>query len=288
MNLYRNVSRLIFTITLAGALTGGLAHNLYAATIFEDGFEKGALTASTNGFEWTTATKTKVVTGNAKTGTYSLQLAYEAEPNGSDSWTEQRFSLGKNYPEIWVSYDIKIPSNYVHRDQTDSANNKGFLYLWEGEYGAASTLLLGPEFWPNSDGSSSASVRLRSQIHDKHFWDLTTNAIKLSDRGKWIHIVAHYKYASSKNNDGIVQIWKIYSDGTKDQIINLTDGAWYIAGAKGFQYGYLLGWSNSGFAQATTFYIDNFKASTDSLLDESTPAPQPPMPPSNVKAEIVP
>jgi len=254
-----------------------------AATIVEDGFEAGNLATSQNGFKWSDSTKTSVKAGVAKTGKYSLQFYYPA----NQSLAEQRIDLGGNYKDIWVSYDILIPANYYHTAGSTSPNNKGFLYLWSGDYSNPTGPGVGPNFWPMGDGSSKASIYNWGKGLDIHYGNGTceNGVIKLSDRGKWIKIVAHYKYASSANNDGIAQIWKIYDDGTVEQACNLTKGAWYVAGAPGFNTGYILGWANAVYNQDTYFYLDNFKASTDSLLTNATQSP--PMPPT-VSASVTP
>jgi hypothetical protein len=64
-----------------------------------------------------------------------------------------------------------------------------------------------------------------------------------------------------------VQVWKIYKDGTKELACDITNGDWYAPTATGFDRGYILGWSNSGFTEETIFHIDNVKISTESLLD---------------------
>lgn len=270
-------------VLMTGVATVGLSVTVHADIIFQDGFEGGNLAASANGFKWTQATSTSVVSTYSKSDSRSLQFFYKATADLRDSWAEQRFYLGKNYKDIWISYDLRVPDNYYHRNQSDgSSNNKGFIYMWSGDYSSPTGPLLGPEFWANSDGSSKGSIRLFGQGYDKHFWSACPSTIKLSDRGKWIRIVSHLKYASSANNDGIVQIWKIYEDGTRDLSCSITNGAWYVANAPGFDSGYLLGWSNSGFSADTSFYIDNVTFATHSLLEAEVPVtqPSPPVAPS--------
>lgn len=259
--LNRNFSRLA-TLALSVFFLSGAVE---AVTVMEDGFETGDLTASQNGFRWHGSTRTSISSSVARSGRNSLQFTYPA----GIAFSEQRFALGGNYRDIWVSYDLLIPSNYYHGE---GGNNKGFLYLWSGDYGSPTGPGLGPNFWPMGDGSSKASIYNWGPGMDVHHGSGTciNGVIKLSDRGKWIKIIAHYKYASSANNDGIVQIWKIYSDGTQEVACNLTNGPWYVAGAPGFDTGYLLGWANAAFSTDTYFYIDNFEVATHSLLTEST------------------
>lgn len=258
------------------ALLTGFAVSGHSEIFFQDGFESGDKSFTQNGVRWADSNSVTVNTANPKSGSYGMQMRYWATPNNEDSWSEQRFSLGGNYPDIWVSYDMHIPANYNHRTQSGSANNKAFLYMWSGNYGSPNGPMIGPEFWPNGDGTSNASMRVFGPGLDRHIWDACPVAIKSSDAGKWVKIIAHYKYASSSNNDGIAQIWKVYADGSTELTCNVTNGAWYVAGARGFDQGYLLGWSNSGFNEDTSFQIDNIVMSTTSLLPGTAAAPMAP------------
>lgn len=258
------------------ALLTGFSVMGHTEIFFQDGLESGDLSFTQNGVRWAGSTSVSVNTASPKTGSFGLNFRYSAVPDNSDSFSEQRFSLGGNYPDIWVSYDMHIPANYYHRTQSSSTNNKGFLYMWSGNYGSPDGPMIGPEFWPNGDGTSTASMRVFGPGLDRHLWGACPAAIKSSDAGKWFKIIAHYKYASSSNNDGIAQIWKVYDDGSIELTCNITNGAWYVSGARGFDQGYLLGWSNSGFNEETNFQIDNIIMSTTSLLPESASAPSAP------------
>lgn len=252
------------------------ANSVPAQILFEDSFESNDLEKIENGFKWSSPVYTTPTEAIARLGGRSLQFTYKATDENADSWAEQRFDLGGYYKDVWVSYDILIPDNYYHRSVPGSTNNKGFLMLWSDDYSKPTGPKIGPEFWPNPDGSSKASIRLSGVGFDKHFWSACPTAIELSDRGQWIKVVAHYKYATSANNDGVAQIWKIYRDGKRKLTCDITDGAWYYPSAPGFNKGYILGWSNTGFKETTIFYVDNFKVSKDSLLDLDDNAPKGP------------
>lgn len=249
-----------------------------AGVIFQDSFEGGNLAAKANGFSWGESRDTAVSTEKAKSGSYALKFTFAGVPSGQDSFSEQRFYLGGNYPDIWVSYDLYVPANYVHRQQSDSANNKGFLYMWSGDYNSPSGPGMGPNFWPQNETTGPASYGTQyvwGPGWGKHFWSAMPKAIESEDRGKWVTIVAHYKYASSANNDGVAEIWKT-RDGVQQKLMSITNGDWYVSGQKGFDQGYLLGWANSGFDQTTIFYIDNVTVSTTSLLGGATKVPAAP------------
>lgn len=238
-----------------------------ASPLFEDGFESKGLKTTKNNISWGESVYASVSTDHAKDGLYSLKFTYAATDEKTDTWSEQRFRLGKPYKEIWISYDIRIPENYHHRKVSyGSSNNKGFIMLWSGDYSKPTGIVLGTEFWAEKDGSSTASVRLAGVGFDKHFWGACPSIIKLSDRGRWIKITAHLKYATPENNDGIMRLWKTYEDGKSQIACNISDGAWYSAVSPGFDAGYILGWSNSGFNEETKFYVDNFTVSEAPLM----------------------
>jgi hypothetical protein len=83
-------------------------------------------------------------------------------------WQEIRFHLTKSideqrtdqnisdtyYKEVWLSYDIFIPSNYYHRgsgEGVEAGNNKGFFYLWHGPYESSQTQTsTSLQWWPSS------------------------------------------------------------------------------------------------------------------------------------------
>lgn len=231
----------------------------------QDGFESGDLSHSQNGFVWGSPNKTYVNSLHAKSGKFALEFRYPAAPDGKDSWSEQRFRIGAKYRELWIKYDLFVPSNYYHRTQSSSANNKGFVHVWEDNYSPTPGLGLGPNFWPASNGESTATLYNWADNNriQKHWNNFTDRVIKTTDRGKWMEVIVHYKYASASNNDGVAQIW-LKSDGQpRRQVLNITDGPWYVAAGKGFNEGYLLGWANSGFAEETRFYIDDIVFATD-------------------------
>ena len=239
-----------------------------AVEIFRDDFETCDRSKTTNGFRWDGGVRTTVNTLNPKGGRCALQFTYEAVPSDQDSFSEQRFSLGGYYPEIWVKYDLYVPANYCHRNDSPS-NNKAFLYLWEGDYGRPTGQGMGPAFWADGTSCQSATTfAIWGPLGERHYWQedfIDPISIKTGDLGRWMEVILHYKYATATNNNGIAQIWITSQGQNRRQILNLVNMPWYVQGSRGFDQGYLLGWANGGFSEVTNLYIDNIIFSTDPI-----------------------
>lgn len=233
---------------------------------FRDGFESGDLSTAAGGFTWGESVSAAVNDVSAGSGSHSLELVYSAGADGEDSFAEQRFSLGSNYDDIWIRYSLYVPDNYRHRSQAsigESDNNKGFLYLWSDDYGSPSGPGMGPNLWPNDD-ESSASFYYWGPGLDRHL-GVIPEAIVAEDRGQWVTVTMHYRYASEGAADGVAEIWK-ERGGVVEKICDVQDGDWYVAGQPGFDRGYIFGWANSGFDDETSLRVDDFVASTSPLM----------------------
>jgi hypothetical protein len=144
-------------------------------------------------------------------------------------------------------------------------NNNKFFLVWQGDYGSNSSgNSIDFEYWYDNRGSSCLSyypAKDHGAWRDGH--TISENYIinKEQDLGKWMEVIFHIKVASSANNDGIIQVWK-----NGEEYLNVTDLPNYSElGFNYFQYGYLLGWSNSGFEEETVMYIDNVVFSTGKI-----------------------
>ncbi len=262
----------------ATAITLALSAAPAGATIlFQDGFESGNLSHTQSGIRWSgsnsgSADDLRVSTQNPRAGSYSLQFTFTGGPAGDDAWSEQRFALGGQYHELWTRYDLYVPANYVHRQ--DGASNNKFLDFWADPYSP-------PSFYVNWSTTSNGGGGSDLEIHKAHAGSELPidrpasgrDFITAQDLGAWHEIVARLKVPTADGaNDGIAQMWK---DGV--QVVDLTAiNNWGGTGKNYFDAGYLLGWSNSGFAETTVFYIDNV-VFADTPIDTS-PAPKPKAP----------
>jgi hypothetical protein len=253
--------------------------------VFEDGFESGDRGGPQNGYAWGSAAGVAVSSARAHSGTYSLKFTYGPNGEGDDGWAEQRFVLGAYLSELWVEYYLYIPSNYYHRNDVSSDNNK-FFVMWRDQYGSGNgDLIVGYETVLASTAGDS-KLRSYSTRSDTYMvTDLTSLGVAGGDplisdvgpirRGDWTRIRLHFKTASGPGmNDGVVELW-----AGDTLILQKLDGDfWYPARlANGnpnplfddatctLHNGYLLGWSNSGFTELTELFVDDVQFYTSNL-----------------------
>ncbi|HSB97949.1 MAG TPA: hypothetical protein VLC91_15920 [Spongiibacteraceae bacterium] len=259
-------------------------------------------------------TNPAIPANSARTGdctTCALQFYY---PSGINSWAEQRYSINssalgtKGLTEIWLQYDIYIPSNYFHRDLDPASTSwvgggEKLIAMYADEYsGSNPTLILGLNMMrrdyytsaPNTTNvggslqSGSFSV-MRNGARDWYqMWpeaDKPVVNIKV-DLGTWqrrtIHVVMP---TSATSNDGVVEFWVKRANGTVGKIIDAHDG-WFFGGTQNYiNGGYLLGWSNTGFDSDTYFLIDNVIVASNSSMVDGTALGQAPQksPPAQVQ-----
>lgn len=241
----------------------------HAAPYFQDSFEGGNKTHTENGAGWlSSGSNVTVSTDTARTGSYSLKLAYPATTSGTDSSAEQRFTLGSAKNDVYIRYYIKFPSNYFIR--ADNPSNNKMIELWgeESNY-STDTQLTGSEAWNTASGvaelgptaymnSSKQLSYLSGSVYNHIWWSGVLNSwiLTSNDLNKWLCFEWHFKKDTGAG-DGALEF---FVDGVK----KWGSTSLHFAGAPTSSYfktGYLLGWSNSGFAQNTTIYIDDVKMS---------------------------
>lgn len=237
------VSDTFTSTTIAGGVT----------PLFSDDFEDG-YGNSTPGWYGTGVEPTRQASCG-KDSSWGLRFHYGA---GGDGWSEVRFNLGATYPEIWFVFDMKLPSNWVHRRENNTDANNKFLYVWngsDGNYSGPSSMTWGFEYWSHTSGNSYTSLRLFGSGYDSHDWGYTsTNFFTSADINVWRHWKVRMRNSTSAGSpNGVAQIWK---DGVL--IGNDTAVDNFVSGITGMTRGYLLGYANSGFAQDTDVCVDNF------------------------------
>ncbi|AZT84112.1 hypothetical protein EHN06_11505 [Marinobacter sp. NP-4(2019)] len=249
---------------------------------FEDSFESGDFSTSSKKGEgslrWSSS-NVSVSSSYAKTGSYSARFVFGPNADGEDSWRELGFRFDSGVPEIWVEYWILYPDNYYHRSQSGSSNNKFFQLNYNGapkqlltvesavQGGGASLMRRflsttqkpdGSNNWPVNDSDTSNFIGSSSEF-----------AIQL---GQWTKVRIYYKAGSDGiKNDGRAEVW------INDKLFHALDWPFWEPDNQGWiNGGYVLGWSNSGFSQATSIYVDDFKVYTTEPSVTSNPRPNPP------------
>lgn len=258
--------------------------------LFFDSFESGDMSATNaDGFAWGNNNRTSVVTADAAVwnngpidnpipdgsdwtphhGDHCLRFRYPA----LEAWAEQRFDMGSAYPEIWIRYFLRIPHNFIHENPTGSSANNKFFALWVDGYsqhGEGPTIVW--NFWPQDDGSSRFTYSFSNETtgvvgHHAGYDDFIRYP---DDQGRWMQVLLYAKMSSSATaDDGETRIWRRW-EGEQDYTLiaeSLERGfVEPAAGPAGWAAGYVMGWSNSGYAEDTEFLLDEFTLSVTSLL----------------------
>jgi hypothetical protein len=261
--------------------------------IVKEDFERGSLDVPyANGFDWGQSVRMTVVrddqvitwekrgnTGGPHagkdwegfSGSHALRFGY---PSGGDGWSEQRFSLGGAYPELWVGYWIRVPTNWTHggwNSQSNGDNNK-FFAIWMDEYEKVGPTGVIQTRGANGDTKMSPYVRNRANRHlgedgGDRFIDVP------GDRGRWMQVIMHMKMASSlEAKDGVFELYRRWEDESKFEQIFAYDNwdNYHVGGNRGFAHGYLLGWKNAVQPEASDWLLDDFIATDQNLLESET------------------
>lgn len=255
---------------------------------YADGSRLSGSRASTNpGITWrdsTSATVSTKVDREGKSGGKSLQFFYKGTTDRSqDAWAEQRVDLVGQYPELWISWDLLVPSNYNDRG---GGNNKVMIVYNDF---TGNTTFVDFESWSYGQipGSNYLNVQYKYNGVNHDFAGTYNSPVKVDfnpfgrdfryiepakDAGKWLHMVFHMKLATSAAAaDGLTEVWK---NGQK--IVEHRNIPNFNTTANHFSGLYLLGWANTGFDQDTYFYLDNFKISDRPMQTSLGPIPNPP------------
>ncbi|ROQ42898.1 hypothetical protein EDB94_3114 [Marinobacter sp. 3-2] len=258
---------------------------LHAATLVEESFESGGFEqrSMSNGasFRWSPSS-VNISDAVSRTGTFSAQFVYGPDAEGEDSWRELGFRFGSPMSQVWVEYWIYYPDNYLHRTQSGPSNNKFF----QLNYNGSPKQLLTVESAAQGNGTSgmrrflsttqkpdgSTNWPVNDSSTNNFIGDSEDFAIQL---GRWTKVLIHYKAGSDGvRSDGRAEVW------VNDELIHGLDWPFWEPDNKGqINGGYILGWANSGFSQATRIYVDDFKVydSPPEMVGEMSK----PMPPAD-------
>lgn len=293
-----------FSVVLAASGLLTFSAMVSSELLVSDSFESRDMTTTSKvGFWWPGTKKSSVV--NATTEVYDTSLINEPAPENShweaktgdhalmlryppgESWIEQHFRLTEPQPELWMSFWLRVPTNYAHPRVDGASDNQKLFRLWMdgyGKKGEGSTV--GMSFRGNGNGGSNFFAKINSGDYSTSSPDKgSVPFISVPrDQGKWMHLVVHVKSESVDDaNDGLMQVWRRWegdSDYTKTH--EFYGQPIKIASTKpGFAAGYLMGWANAPYPVTTEFLIDDFALATSPLFSDSIG----PNPPSEVAVE---
>jgi len=270
-------SLLLFIIAL---LYG--ANSAYGELRLEDGFEAGSFTQKSmtdgTGFSWG-ASSVSVSSAVSRSGNYSAEFVFGPNADGEDSWRELGFRLTKPVSVIWVEYWILYPDNYRHRSQSGPSNNKFF----QLNYNGAPKQMLTIESEAQGNGTSAmrrflSTTQAPSGVDNWPVGDSSTSNFIgdtrefAIEKGKWSRVLIYYKAGTDGvRNNGRAEVW------VNDELVHGLDWPFWEPENQGkINGGYILGWSNSGFSEATRIYVDDFRVYDAPPGGDESRKPMPP------------
>jgi hypothetical protein len=249
------------------------------ATIFTDNFETGNLSKTGNGFKWMNSSggsgdlPPSISSLISHSGSYSLKFTFGGGADGDDALSEQYFSLSNGdsagtpiYDHLFIEYWIYLPDGtegnlgpaYDIRNQVapvpTQTNNK-YIRIWDDLLGYTNSReKIGTELWYSASAVGKVSVTYSGPTGAQAPVVYGGNLFEYSDLGKWVKVRWEFKMGSALGvKDGLYRVWKnniLIHEYT--QIDN-----WQSNGRHGWNWGYLMGASSSGFDQTTNVFIDD-------------------------------
>lgn len=227
-----------------------------------------------NEWQWADFHNRLVSTAQSVSGTKSLEFAYPAQPTAAEASCEMRYFVGQSVGEFWLRFWWYVPSNYVHRDVGGAGPTAKLFQIWKNDY-SSNSMRWGVSLNRTSDTASviyptaslgdyegvvQAGVQSFPSVYGTNFISSTGIIVP----GGWYELKFHFKPASSRTtSDGIWKMWvgnTVFMDGGGK--------LWPPLAAIGqtedttIDRGYFMGSHNSGFLDATTFYIDDVLMTT--------------------------
>lgn len=255
----------------------------------------------------------------------ALMFPYQGDPDlADDAWQEQRFKINSDYlpagekglTEIWMQYDQYIPANYTQRDVNPTYSDwyggpRKVLALYGDGYSKPYPTYVLEAHYKRRDEPGVTVIPDASYAESEFMWTTGAGERKYFqkdgfaedkfivdpriEKGHWSRRTLHLKLPTSESsNDGVIELWiqrlVDTANPVVDKVISISDGNFYDPVRPYLNGGYLMGYSNLGFTEDTTFLIDNFILSDDvnsidfSAIDPNAVAVYPPNSPSSVSA----
>lgn len=269
----------------AGRIKRVKAASSGATPFFEENFTGGvAKTTNDGSFYWASPSYTAVSpylgqdrgisSERAYSGTHSMKWTFgpDADPSTGQQNSAWYFTMNRNLTDVWIERQLWVSANFAHRLNSPGTNNNKFMELYRDGAGGGSpnNCILVEQFSLNNVGGDQLSKTKTGATT----WDsLNSLNYPFSDiamigptgpliPGEWNRIRTRFKPASSNSaSDGAYYFAindTVLLNVTNAKIWNRsTSPNWatdcYVNG------GYMLGACNSGYTEATTFYMDAFK-----------------------------
>jgi hypothetical protein len=213
-----------------------------APILFADSFSTG-LSGPQNSVAYGSSVNVSTVDGK-------LRFHMRAKPRGEDNMAEQRIQLNRRVQELWVAYDVTVPLNYRHRN--DSPSNNKLIAIYADPYEQ-------PGYQVNfsaweSGGFSELAFHSYGPGGEQPILFPGKMFIEAADLGTTFRVVVHVAV------NGTAQFWK---NG-----ILLADYSGLLTGQVSKPYIdalYLFGWCNSGFDEDTFIDVDNIVISENQI-----------------------
>lgn len=231
-----------------------------------DQFASGNFNAGQGILHWLTSDFSggvSVQAGVGFGGGNGARFRYGPDAPGADSTAEARFQLTSPlWPTAIFAWRQFTPANYEHR--LDAPTNNKLFALWYDDYNDANNephVVIELE----RDGLTESRVRIasaRAEPCESEFPDQIQytgpNLITAADRGVWntYSVIIYAAYKSSAIY--VIKNSTICAAIVPSMQYSITCPVWTGEGKESFNFGYLMGWSNSGFTQQTDFIIDDF------------------------------
>lgn len=253
---------------------GGSAAPAGGAPFFTDNLQ-GGVSNNANGVTWAPQGLWSVSNDTGVNGgTHAWKATFgpdATDTNGAQSSGNLQFNLGRDCGEFGAEWYLWIPSNYTHRNNPSTSDNNKFLGLFrdsinnndawrmvcEADHRAAAgseTALKAAE--PNSGSQVVFYQEPGSGVA------MANTAGALMTLGAWNRMRLYFKQSSADNvRDGVLKWWindTLVGGGKTNGDYWSWNRSTYPDGAK-VNLGYFMGASNSGFTDATTFYIADVK-----------------------------
>lgn len=190
-----------------------------------------------------------------------------------------RFAAKSIYNEVWVGKVTNLSRQKTATSRSRSqwpANNK-LLALWCDDYSAAGqgpTVVFQTDLdWPSGEKRSILTVGHSIGGHRVTEAPVAAGVVlDTQDLGRFLDVVVHLKFSTdSLRKDGVIQSWTRRRGETAYTLrhdihdADLAKPRGIADSLRFWRAGYLMGWSNSGFDQTTTFHISRLEFSTTPL-----------------------